>query len=74
MSGCDESRTDNAFDCPELALEKYINSLGYSVLLHRSICRPFYQYDKTVPITDFPYRNKSEKLLDKNGNWVEQVL
>ena len=38
------------------------------------ICEPFTGYDKTLPVKEFPYRNTEEKLLDKDGNWVPQIL
>ena len=74
MDGADESRTDNNFDCPEIALEKYLYDSGKNILLAPSICRPFYEYNKTRPIVDFPFRNDKEKLLDAEGNWVDQVV
>ena len=70
----DGSRTDNNFDCPELAMEKYLPMLGIKLLYFIDICLPFTQYDKTKPITDFPFRNANEKLIDANGNLVEQVI
>ena len=69
----DESRTDNNFDCPEVALEKYLANIGLQLGYIPSVCLPFYQYDKTKPVTDFPYRDKSAKLIDANGNMVNQV-
>ena len=69
----DESRTDNNFDCPEVALERYLANIGLQLRYVPSICLPFYQYDKTKPVTDFPYRDKSAKLIDANGNMVNQV-
>ncbi len=74
MDGEDDSRTDNNFDCPEIALEKNLESLGIKNILCKNICRPFYQYDKTKPITLFPYVNLSEKLIDANGNYVPVVV
>ncbi len=68
----DESRTDNNFECPELALEKHLHSIGIQPLFVQSICLPFYQYDKTQPVTDFPFRQADEKLIDADGNLVEQ--
>lgn len=68
----DESRTDNNFECPEVALEKYLYEIGMKVYFAPSICLPFYQYDKTQPVTDFPFRQVNEKLIDANGNLVEQ--
>ena len=70
MDGEDETRTDDNFDCPEVALEKYLTQTGKTTMLVPSICRPFYAYDKTQPITEFPYVRWDEKLLDADGNWV----
>lgn len=74
MKDCDESRTDNNFDYPELALEKYINSTGMNLVFLRSACLPFYGYDKTKPIQDFPYRDKNAKLINADGDLVNQVI
>ncbi len=71
MDGEDETRTDDNFDCPEVALEKYLSKIGKKTILVPSICRPFYAYDKTQPITEFPFVRWSEKLLDSEGNWVD---
>ena len=68
----DETRTDNNFECPEIALERYLNESKMQVYFVQSICLPFYQYDKTQPVTDFPFRQVNEKLIDANGNLVEQ--
>ena len=68
----DESRTDNNFECPELALERYLHQARIQPLFVQSICLPFYQYDKTQPVTDFPFRQAHEKLIDADGNLVEQ--
>lgn len=68
----DESRTDNNFECPEIALEKYLYENNIQPLFVQSICLPFYQYDKTQPVTDFPFRQQHEKLIDADGNLVEQ--
>ena len=73
QENCDESRTDNNFECPEVALERHLNSIGMKLIFVPSICLPFYSYDKTVPVTDFPHRQKNEKLIDSAGNLVEQV-
>ena len=68
----DESRTDNNFECPEVALERYLHGTGIRPFFVQSICLPFYQYDKTQPVTDFPFRQAHEKLIDADGNLVEQ--
>tara|TARA_R110001583_G_scaffold38769_5_gene124999 strand:+ start:1177 stop:1965 length:789 start_codon:yes stop_codon:yes gene_type:complete len=70
----DESRTDNNFECPELALERYLNGEGMTVYFVQSICLPFYQYDKTQPVTEFPFRVLDAKLIDSDGNLVEQTV
>jgi hypothetical protein len=73
LDGFDDTRTDNSFDCPELAMEKFLPASGIELLYSVGICQPFTGYDKTKPVTDFPYRNTEEKLLDPTGQWVEQV-
>ena len=68
----DESRTDTNFECPEIALEKYLYQSNMKVYFAQSICLPFYQYDKTQPVTEFPFRQADAKLIDADGNLVEQ--
>jgi len=68
----DETRTDNNFECPEVALEQSLGECNIEVYFVQSICLPFYQYDKTQPVTDFPFRQIDEKLIDADGNLVEQ--
>tara|TARA_Y100001963_G_scaffold155052_1_gene245202 strand:- start:1345 stop:1827 length:483 start_codon:yes stop_codon:yes gene_type:complete len=68
----DESRTDNNFECPEIALERFLYESGMTTYFVPSICLPFYQYDKTQPVTHFPFRQEHEKLIDADGNLVEQ--
>ena len=70
----DETRTDNNFECPEIALEKYLYESKITPFFVQSICLPFYQYDKTQPVTDFPFRQQHEKLIDAEGNLVEQKI
>ena len=70
----DESRTDNNFPCPELALENYLREKSFKTILVPSICLPYYGYDKTQPITDFPYRNKHETLINHDGTLVDPVV
>lgn len=70
----DASRTDSDFKCTEHAWEDYLVSIGVQVGYVPDICRPFTGFDKTRPISDFPYRNKDEKLIDADGNLVDQVL
>jgi len=69
----DESRTDNNFECPEIALENYLNDMKMKIYYVQSICLPFYGYDKSIPVTDFPHRQVEQKLIDTDGNLVEQV-
>jgi FkbM family methyltransferase len=71
MDGEDDSRTDGNFDSPESGLERYlIEDLGAKISLHQSICRPFYEYDKTKDIVEFPHVRWHENLLDASGSWV----
>ena len=70
----DGSRTDNNFDCPELAMEKYLPLVGITLVYFTGICLTFTGYDKTQPVTDFPFRNIGEKLIDASGNLVEQKV
>ena len=74
LDGEDESRTDNNFPCPELALEDHLRSNSFETILIPSICLPFYGYDKSQPITEFPYRNKEEKLINHDGLLVTPVV
>ena len=69
----DGGRTDNNFDCPELAMEKYLPTVGIQLNYHIDICVPFTQFDKTKPVRDFPYRNVDERLIDTDGSLVAQV-
>jgi len=73
LYGEDENRTDNNFECTEHAWERWLRSEGYNVQYITDICRPFTEFDKTKPIKDFPYRDKTQKLIDYNGNLVRQV-
>ena len=70
----DGSRVDNNFPCPEHAMEAYLPSIGINIVYYVDICSTFTGFDKTKPIKDFPYRQKNEKLIDPEGNLVEQVL
>lgn len=72
LPDADENRTDNNFLHPEASLEKYLFDSGMNTIYFPSICLPYYQYDKTQPVTDFPYRQKHENLIDADGNLVEQ--
>jgi len=68
----DPSRTDNNFDCPEIAMERYLPSMGIQLAYYTDICLTFTGYDKTQPVTDFPFREKHAKLIDSEGNLVDQ--
>ena len=57
----------------EHAWEKYLTSIGVNTKYITDICKPFYVFDKTKPVVDFPFRNKDEMLIDADGNFVKQV-
>jgi len=69
----DEHRTDSNFKCTEHAWEDYLVSIGVDVSYLTDVCLPFTGFDKTVPVTDFPHRDKNAKLIDAKGNLVAQV-
>ena len=71
LENIDEERKDNNFICPETALENFIYKIGNKIILIQNICRPFYGYDKTKKIVNFPYINLEEKLINSKGKWVE---
>tara|TARA_R110000824_G_C15227996_1_gene678179 strand:+ start:3429 stop:4220 length:792 start_codon:yes stop_codon:yes gene_type:complete len=73
LPNANNNRTDNNFDCPELAMEKYLPSIGIQLVYHIDICLPYIGFDKTKPIVDFPYRDKDAKLIDAQGNLVQQI-
>lgn len=73
LAGEDPNRMDGNFMCTEHAWEQWLVSNSTKVAYIPNICRPFTQFDKTKPISDFPFRNKHEKLIDYNGNLVDQV-
>ena len=74
LPDADCERTDNNFACPEHAMEHYLPTIGIDLVYYIDICLRFTGYDKTEPIRDFPYRNVNEKLIDANGNLVDQVV
>ena len=74
LKGEDPNRTDSDFKCTEHAWEDYLSSIGVQVRYVYDICRPFTGFDKTKPISDFPFRNKEAKLIDADGNLVDQIL
>ena len=74
LHGEDPDRTDNNFTCTEHMWENYLKSIGVRTKYIPDICRPFTGFDKTRPISDFPYRNENEMLIDAEGNFVKQVL
>ena len=73
LDGEDPSRTDNNFKCTEHLWEDYLSSIGVKVEYITDVCLPFTGFDKTLPVTDFAYRNTQAKLLDAQGNFVQQV-
>ena len=73
LDGEDPSRTDNNFVCTEHMWEEYLKTIGVKTEYIPDICRPFTGFDKTMPISDFPFRNKEEYLIDKDGNLIPQV-
>lgn len=74
LDGVDGTRRDNNFDYPERALIKYVGRLGIPIHFLKNICRPFYGWDKSKPINDFPYRDVTQKLIDSNGRFVDAVV
>ena len=72
LVGEDPSRTDNDFVCTEHLWEDYLRSVGVKTKYIPDVCRPFTGFDKTIPIKDFPYRNKDEFLIDAEGNLIKQ--
>lgn len=73
LEGEDPDITDNNFVCTEHLWQDYLNSIGVEVRYIKDVCKPFTGFDKTLPVTDFPYRNKEEFLIDSEGNYKEQV-
>ena len=53
-------------------MEQYLPTIEIKLVYYIDICLTFTGYDKTQPVTDFPYRQKNEKLIDAEGNLVEQ--
>ncbi len=74
LEGEDPNRRDSNFLCTEHAWEEYLIKNGVNVQYIEDICRPFTQFDKSTKISEFPYRNSNEKLVDHHGNWVDQVV
>ena len=70
----EDSRTDNNFDCPELAMEKYLASSAIRLSHHTDIGLTFTGLDRTEKINDFPHREIHEKLISSTGALVEQRL
>ena len=73
LKGEDTTRTDSNFDCTEHMWENYLSEIGVKTKYIPDVCRPFTGFDKTLPIKDFPYRNKNEPLIDAKGNLVKQI-
>ena len=74
LEGEDPLRTDSNFTCTEHAWEDYLTSIGVKVDYITDICLTFTGFDKALPVSDFPYRNKDAKLIDAQGNLVTQIL
>jgi len=74
LKGEDANRTDSNFVCTEHMWEDYLKMINVQTKYIPNVCKPFTGFDKTKPITDFPYRNKDEMLIDAKGNLVSQVL
>ena len=73
LEGEDPDRVDNNFTCTEHMWQDYLNSIGVEVKYIANVCKPFTGFDKTLPVTDFPYRNKEEFLIDADGKLIKQV-
>ncbi len=73
LEGEDASRTDSNFVCTEHMWESYLTSIGVKTKYIPDVCKPFTGFDKTMPVTDFPFRNKDEFLIDAQGNLCKQV-
>tara|TARA_R110000796_G_scaffold60220_13_gene139050 strand:- start:1757 stop:2587 length:831 start_codon:yes stop_codon:yes gene_type:complete len=74
LEGEDANRTDSNFECTEHAWERWlIDSCSVRVRYINDICRPFTKFNKNNQVTDFPYRDRTQKLIDHKGNLVEQV-
>ena len=73
LEGEDQNRTDSNFACTEHMWQDYLNSIGVEVRYITDVCKPFTGFDKTLPVTDFPYRNKKELLVNTQGNLTRQV-
>ena len=73
LSDEDPNRTDSNFTCTEHMWEDYLKGTGVKIKYIPDVCRPFTGFDKTMPIKDFPFRNKDEFLIDAAGNLVKQM-
>lgn len=74
LKGQDPNRTDSNFMCTEHMWEDYLRTMGVQTKYIPDVCKPFTGFNKEEPITDFPFRNKDEMLIDHEGNLVKQVL
>jgi hypothetical protein len=74
LKGEDPNRTDSNFVCTEHMWESYLRTIGVKTKYIPDVCKPFTGFDKSKPITDFPFRNENEMLIDAEGNLVKQVL
>ena len=74
LKGEDPNRTDSNFKCTEHAWEDYLRTVGVKTKYIPDVCKPFTGFDKTQPVTDFPYRNEDEFLIDAEGNLIPQRI
>ena len=72
LEGEDPTRTDSNFVCTEHMWEDYLKIIGVRTKYIPDVCKPFTGFDKTMPVTDFPFRNEEEFLIDAQGNLVKQ--
>ncbi len=72
LEGEDPTRTDNNFVCTEHMWEDYLKTIGVRTKYIPDVCKPFTGFDKTMAVTDFPFRNEQEFLIDAQGNLVKQ--
>lgn len=72
MQDADPNSTENP-PSTEHRWEDYLSSIGVKTKYIIDVCKPFTGFDKTQPVTDFPFRNREELLIDPNGGFVRQV-
>lgn len=74
LENVDGNSTDGSLaGSTEYMWADYLHSIGVDTFFIENVCKPFTGFDKTLPVTDFPFRNKNELLIDSNGNFVKQV-